>query len=523
MTRRSIQTTPTPVPGQMLTVSAANDVRLQSYGGSLGGSLVGGVGGSVDVGLVRNDTVATIGDRVTIKAADGVTVEATSTKDVDSVIASAAVGSIGVAGAVGVYSLGDNLDTSSRGLLDTEAERGGDDHAEYDSVQAYVDAQLQDDTGSDLLNGSDDENIQDAADDATATRSSLGISSSVLAGSDAESGTVATVGDDVRIESSGAVEVVADDDTSFNSIIGAASLSFVGLGAGIGVVETGADVIASVGSGTTILAADTATVAPDTTDRDELTIVSDGLSVRADRDLVSHLDTFAGSASSIVGLNGSVAVVSDEGDTTATLESGAAINRAVFVQVAASDDRDLHADATGGSIAGIAAAGASIADAKVDGGAYAVIDRGVQIGQADNEGVGGVDVAAFSDVSAEADSKALAAGIFAAGNGSTARVAIGSGSSDTFDTAAVIAAGDVSVTDDVTVTANSASDSNANAGAAVIALGANTGVSVFPKPAAITPSVQRPPATSALATKCCLRRCRTPQTSPPTRWRAPVL
>jgi hypothetical protein len=125
---------------QAVNVSAVNSVQILAIDGSIGGSAGVGIAGGVDVGIVRNDTAAYIAAGATVNANQDVNVNALSMKDVDSYAVSASGGTLGIAGAVVVYALGGDLESSY------SSDQGSEDTLKNDdpnnSLIGFVDSQL---------------------------------------------------------------------------------------------------------------------------------------------------------------------------------------------------------------------------------------------------------------------------------------------------------------------------------------------------------------------------------------------
>ncbi len=95
---------------QDVHVSAVNDVKTLVIVGSGGGGIAG-VAGSIDVGVVRNDVTAFIAGS-DVNAKRDIAVNALANRDVQSYAVSVGGGVVGVAGAISVYVLGGNLESS---------------------------------------------------------------------------------------------------------------------------------------------------------------------------------------------------------------------------------------------------------------------------------------------------------------------------------------------------------------------------------------------------------------------------
>ena len=82
---------------QSVVVAATNAIDVTTIGGAGGGSIVG-VGASVDVLILRSDTLAFIGGAARVRANDAVSVVALSHRDLDTKLFSGGVGGLGLGG-----------------------------------------------------------------------------------------------------------------------------------------------------------------------------------------------------------------------------------------------------------------------------------------------------------------------------------------------------------------------------------------------------------------------------------------
>ena len=104
------QNTLDPHEDQSVDIDARNVLEIQSVAGAAGAGLFAGLGAGVDIGIVRNDTQARVGDDARISAKADVTVNAVSIWRIDSsAIAAAVSGGPGIAGAIVVYAIGGNF------------------------------------------------------------------------------------------------------------------------------------------------------------------------------------------------------------------------------------------------------------------------------------------------------------------------------------------------------------------------------------------------------------------------------
>ena len=133
-------------PAQSVNVSAVNDTKVLVVDGAVGAAVFGGLGGSVDVGVIRNDTRASIAGGAVVGAARDVDLHALSNKDVEVVAVSGGVGVVGIGGAVSVFTIGAELDQDSKDSL--EANDGSSNN-----TSAYADDEAGSTRVSDPLGG----------------------------------------------------------------------------------------------------------------------------------------------------------------------------------------------------------------------------------------------------------------------------------------------------------------------------------------------------------------------------------
>lgn len=126
---------------QSVYVTAVNDSHATTIAGGLVRTEGAGLPGSVDLGIVRNDTTASILDGAVVDARQDVNVVALANKSVDSFALSAKGGGLGVAGSIGILSIGTILDQESRRFL-VPVDDSDADNPDFASVNLFVDAQL---------------------------------------------------------------------------------------------------------------------------------------------------------------------------------------------------------------------------------------------------------------------------------------------------------------------------------------------------------------------------------------------
>ena len=404
---------------------AANDaLRSDSkVGGVAVGLGAAGVGAAVDVLVAGNTTSAQIAPGAEVNAGRDIGVDATTNRDVDSIVIAAAGGAtVGIGGAVAVINVGSRADSDAR----SEADNGGDGSVSEADRLASRSA-----VGDQLDSG------ESASGESTGNSDRSRATVAVKGDFDAtplpsQRTAQALVGGGSRLDAGGALSVTAANSGDVDvTSVGVGVSAGVSLGGGIAVVGIDDDVSAA-------LAGD----------------VSAGgdVDVRAsDRDLnTSSIETYAGGAGA-VGLGASVAIVDKSSSAAATIAAGSLVREAGDITVDGRIDHAVEAKALQASI-GLAGVGASVARATTGGRADAVVGDNVRIGGFANQAVNGLAVTAFAETDTTADTLAVAGGILS-GNGSDARA--------TTSPTVVAAIGndnDITVADDVRVRAGASTD-----------------------------------------------------------------
>ena len=96
---------------QSVNISAVNDFSSVTIAGAFGAGL-GAAGAGVDIGILRNDTTASIGAGAAVSAKQDIDVNALADRDIDTLAISASVGGIAASGSVSVWTIGDEFDSS---------------------------------------------------------------------------------------------------------------------------------------------------------------------------------------------------------------------------------------------------------------------------------------------------------------------------------------------------------------------------------------------------------------------------
>ncbi len=319
-----------------ISVGAFNNVKIK--GVEVGATLAGiaGVAGGVDVGIVKNQTEAFIGNNATVTAGGTVDVDAFSIKDVDSLAVSGGIGGLAsLTGAVSVYSIGADITQDARNLLSPS---GGS------TLTSTLDSQA---TAQQFINllatYKDDGTAQgDALTDAQSKLSvpsaSSDLNQPVTGATKAHIGIRATVsaGDDVNVR--------AKQQLSFTATVGQGSLGFVGLGGSVIVANISEDAQAYIEPFASVSAG------PD---------LGDDINVEAGLVEQKLVGKAYGGQGGGLALGAQVVIINDSSRQLAYIDQGTVISRADHLNVLASAERPAEATAGGVSIGGIAA-GASV-------------------------------------------------------------------------------------------------------------------------------------------------------------------
>lgn len=431
---------------QDVNVTARNDLEMLTVAGALGVGAVG-IAGAVDVGVIRNDTTAYIGNSASVSAARDVDVNALSRKDIDTFVVSASGGLAGIAAGVAVYSVGGPLDGDSRDRLKSD---------DGDTVGSYADAQATDGSiAGSFLSGYSDSRIQSASADAAAARSGTAVSGRFTA-TEAQTlpaGNAAFIGNGTTVSAGRHVDVDARETVNFDMLTGALAIGAVGLGAGVGVANFRNDNRAYIGSDATI----TAGAAGNVTVSAQLNENLGALGI-------------AGTGG-IVAVDAAVAVLGDTSSVVASAGDNVTIDRAGLVRVEADDDRTLEAETYSVS-AGAITAGASVATTSIGGATQSSIGVGAQIGQGAHD-VNDVELSADANHAASANATAGKAGLGLAASGTVATATI-----NPVVSASIGNSGAIAVQNGVVIDAGARVAADAQATGINVSLGGSVGASV---------------------------------------------
>ncbi|MBW6493254.1 MAG: hypothetical protein K0B16_01635 [Burkholderiaceae bacterium] len=463
---------------QSVTVSALNDTESFIFTGGFAGGAVG-AGGAVNVGIVRNDTAATIGEYAAVTAAKNVDVNALANRDLEAVAIAAAGGAVGLAGSVAVWSLGDSVNSGY--AVEQRDDSGNPTTAKTSSAYKSSDltsASAQAESSSaqfgSALNEFDDGSSSSTPPTSKTDRSAYeqervaqlaigGINSNNPAGTSAsafsasgeaaKSGTVASIQTGAVVSAGDDVGVRAKERLEFTLFGGSFSGGSAAAGAGIAIVNIGSKVEAFIGDATVTAGAQT----------------DDTVTVRAD--FVTDITGQAwGGQTGGVGLGAQVVVINDNSSQFAHVDSGADINRAGgSVLVKAKADRTIDAEAIGIQVAA-AAAGASVAVVNVTGETRSWVngDMGQSTGAVRDVEIAAesvADLTAYTLMGSLTGGFGLTGAVAAVDYAPTIKAETGAGS-------------DIKATRNITVSATSTATADVDSDVAAISLGGGAGASI---------------------------------------------
>ncbi len=370
-----------------VSVTAAHEVKeMQNTVTAASGSGGASVGAAVDVGNIKTQTNAFLGDRNKVASGGSVTVEAKDNMHgIMSNAISAAIGSFGLAGSISVYSVGSTMSKEDQETLSGKASENGETVG-FDSWVNEELANINKDTGK-AIDAYDTKSLDEVKSSLKTTFASEAPSTA------GEKGTLAKIGNGTAIDAAGDVTVKADDTLSMQNIMGSLSGSAV----------------ASVGASVSVLHTDTQTKA----------LVDKAATVTAGKDLAisakaAHdFDEYIAGASVSGGVagQGTVGTWTDKSAVSALLGDTNAVH-AKNISITSNNDRTLKAYVAGASVALYGALNGAVITADVTGSSEAGI--GDEEGKYADEVKADEALTVSSDAKTTMDAKAsgAAAGIF---------------------------------------------------------------------------------------------------------------
>ena len=382
---------------QAVDVAAVNTATDFSFAGAIAGAAVAVLAGGVDVGLLNNSTTAYIGDDAVVDAKQGVDVFALSSDAVTSYGLSGGIAFAAASASVSDWSIGALFGDSytDDGAPGSALPSGGispdtDYTVGFTSQASSLIGSLTSSSNNGAAGNTQyiTRNVSSAQTRVKGSISGDPVTTAVSS-KNQPAGTVAYIASDVTVASGGSTNVQAKSEVSYSGTVGALEAGAVGLGASIDIVNVRGTTEAYINTGSTITAGGNVTVGAQ--------LVGDNVNGLA----------FAGTGA-IIGVGAQVIDIQDASIVSAKLVTGVVIPSAQAVQVTASTERSLNAQAAAGTVGGLVV-GAAVAIADAKGSTTASSDA--VIGQTGT--VGSVGVTANSIDSTTADTWALSVGVVA--------------------------------------------------------------------------------------------------------------
>ena len=369
-----------------VSLTATHEVKeMKNTVTAASGSGGASVGAAVDVGNIKTQTNAFLGDGNKVAAGGSVTVEVKDNMhDIMSNAISAAIGFVGLSGSISVYNVGSTMSPEDQKTLSGQTSENGETVG-FDSWVNEELAKINKDTGK-AVEAYDTASLDEV-------KSSLGKTFASEAPSSAgEKGTLAKIGNGTAIDAAGDVKVQADDTLSAENIMGSLSGSAA----------------ASAGASVSVLNTDTQTKAL----VDKAATVTAGkdlvISAKAAHDFKEYI-TGASVSGGVAG-QGTVGTWTDKSAVSALLGDTNAVH-AKNISITSENDRTLDAYVAGASVALVALNGA-VVTANVTGSSEAGIgdDEGKYAGEVKADEA--LTVSSNAKTTMDAKAFGAAAGIF---------------------------------------------------------------------------------------------------------------
>lgn len=369
-----------------VSLTATHEVKeMKNTVTAASGSGGASVGAAVDVGNIKTQTNAFLGDGNKVAAGGSVTVEAKDNMhDIMSNAISAAIGFVGLSGSISVYNVGSTMSPEDQKTLSGQTSENGETVG-FDSWVNEELAKINEGTGK-AVGAYDTASLDEV-------KSSLGKTFVSEAPSSAgEKGTLAKIGSGSVIDAAGDVKVHADDTLSAQNIMGSLSGSAAAsAGASVSVLNTDTQTKALVDKAATVTAGK------------DLSI-----SAKAAHDFDEYI-TGASVSGGVAG-QGTVGTWTDKSAVSALLGDTNAVH-AKNISITSENDRKLDAYVAGASVA-LCALNGAVVTANVTGSSEAGIgdDEGTYAGEVKADEA----LTVSSDAKTTMDAKAFgaAAGIF---------------------------------------------------------------------------------------------------------------
>ena len=369
-----------------VSLTATHEVKeMKNTVTAASGSGGASVGAAVDVGNIKTQTNAFLGDGNKVASGGSVTVEAKDNMHgIMSNAISAAIGFVGLSGSISVYNVGSTMSPEDQKTLSGQTSENGETVG-FDSWVNEELAKINEGTGK-AVGAYDTASLDEV-------KSSLGKTFVSEAPSSAgEKGTLAKIGSGSVIDAAGDVKVHADDTLSAQNIMGSLSGSAA----------------ASAGASVSVLNTDTQTKAL----VDKAATVTAGkdlaISAKAAHDFKEYI-TGASVSGGVAG-QGTVGTWTDKSAVSALLGDTNAVH-AKNISITSENDRTLDAYVAGASVA-LCALNGAVVTANVTGSSEAGIgdDEGTYAGEvtADQD----LTISSGAKTTMDANAVGAAAGIF---------------------------------------------------------------------------------------------------------------
>ena len=369
-----------------VSLTATHEVKeMKNTVTAASGSGGASVGAAVDVGNIKTQTNAFLGDGNKVAAVGSVTVEAKDNMhDIMSNAISAAIGFVGLSGSISVYNVGSTMSPEDQKTLSGQTSENGETVG-FDSWVNEELAKINEGTGK-AVGAYDTASLDEV-------KSSLGKTFVSEAPSSAgEKGTLAKIGSGSVIDAAGDVKVHADDTLSAQNIMGSLSGSAAAsAGASVSVLNTDTQTKALVDKAATVTAGK------------DLSI-----SAKAAHDFDEYI-TGASVSGGVAG-QGTVGTWTDKSAVSALLGDTNAVH-AKNISITSDNDRTLDAYVAGASVA-LCALNGAVVTANVTGSSEAGIgdDEGKYAGEVKADRA--LTVSSNAKTTMDAKAFGAAAGIF---------------------------------------------------------------------------------------------------------------
>ena len=369
-----------------VSVTAGHEVqKMENTVTAASGSGGASVGAAVDVGNIKTQTNAFLGDGNKVASGGSVTVEAKDNMhDIMSNAISAAIGFVGLSGSISVYNVGSTMSPEDQKTLSGQTSENGETVGFVSWVNEEL-SKINEGTGK-AVGAYDTASLDEV-------KSSLGKTFVSEAPSSAgEKGTLAKIGNGSVIDAAGDVKVHADDTLSAQNIMGSLSGSAAAsAGASVSVLNTDTQTKALVDKAATVTAGKNLAI-----------------SAKASHDFKEYI--VGASVSGGVAGQGTVGTWTDKSAVSALLGDTNAVH-AKNISITSENDRTLDAYVAGASVALVALNGA-VVTANVTGSSEAGIgdDEGKYAGEVKADRA--LTVASNAKTTMDAKAFGAAAGIF---------------------------------------------------------------------------------------------------------------